>query len=1597
MGTGQPPVDPQAPRPEEPTPPSKARDDATKPEATKPPTPPRPPAPKPPEAKKPDEKKPAQKTGPGAGARASDAARAAANLLGMLGRSGLTGGAGAASLAAGAAGAAGPAPAAPPGQTPGAPAPTTPAPAPAAATPSPAPSPDAKAGAKPPPKALPKTLAQRKEEEEKRKKEEEERKKREAAKEKDKDKPAAAEGLKDVRGPRDAGAQSTSDFIGQPSGLGGAPGAAGGAVSGAAAGAEAAGGGLSAMDLAAGVGGAGAGLAGALVGQPRGRDRTRLVIQTGGQPAGAAAPAPGYVPPAGHAPAPSYALTPSEEKALIRAIQSSTHPPLSEAAARQAIREATVGGKLDPALLKTALDKQAALYGSVVDHHALILNIRKEAALLGPGGSNLAKVADGLAALKPTGKLSAAEEKGLVRAIQGATHPPLPEHLALQAIREATVDGKIDPAKLDAAVARLAAENGSTYDRQKLIAGIQAEAKALAPHGQNLAALGDGLAKLPPPNALSPAEHNALVNAVQNSTHPPLPRDVAERIVRDATLPDGSIDAKKLRDLTAQAAHKHGATFDQQKLADNIRKEGAALHPPSANLAKLGDDVAHLPPMKPTPAEEAALIKAIQDSTHPPLPEDAAREVVRDAYAAGNPPPDAGQLQASLAAAAAANGSKVDFVKLAQEIGKAAKDLPGLAKLAADLAKNLGLGKKLAIAAGALGLAGLAALAVKKLVKPAAPKRAGAAADAIKKAADAALERSHLARAVCKIEVEGKELDIESSAIVSCVVDQSVDLVDRFRLTLTDNDLHWSQAPDFQVGKKITIKMGWHGESLPKLIYAQVTGRDVQFPRRGPVLLSIHGLSLDVKLNRGRFARGFYDVKDSDVAKRVIQMDPSLGLKPGTIDDSGVKFDYVFQSNQTNLEFLRQRARRYGFEVEVAPAPDSPSGPFDVLHFRKPPHQRTTATLLTRGRALKNFRARANLASQVKEVEVRGWSDVQKKEVTASVSTDADIWDKFKTQKLGRKLFEDFLGNVAMSTLDPDRTVQVVTSYPLRDPGTAKALAKAVLNSFANGFVTGDGSTVGNPDVRAGGKVNIQAVGQRFNGLYYVESASHVYEGQGYTTLFTVYRPGIITEPMKLKKWKVRIPFGFIPILKQKTFFEFMAEGLKKVKMANAPARILEPEEKEWKDQALDANGKIRKPDVDPGLYAVQLKQVYNAGWRVESEVKVEAHADEGAAAKLETAARKASGQADLEAVKGAGPAAGGAGAAAAHALAMGKTGADVDKGALLGHLGAGDAAAAAVIRPLGPGVAPVGPVGAGPGHAAAPAAPGLLGALPLPGLPNLGIAGGPEAAKGLFQKPTHPAVVEPPKLTLALEGPKGSPPAGENPFEVHVTLKNDGKGPANDAQIRIAIVRKGGDIELVPGGGATSLGKQGVVLTRTVKPGATERAALSFKGVTPGDVELSGEAIVGGKPLAHAAPVAIKVGAPPKPTIEIDLVAPKAEPEAGEPFEVEVRAKNASKGTAHDVDLRLTLGGAAELEFLGGGGAHAEGQTVVARRSLVEGRPEHIVLKLQAKQAKPAHLSLEATTKDGTVGKPAKVEKQVKVKPAKPDIEDVKVGYRGA
>jgi Bacteriophage probable baseplate hub protein len=336
--------------------------------------------------------------------------------------------------------------------------------------------------------------------------------------------------------------------------------------------------------------------------------------------------------------------------------------------------------------------------------------------------------------------------------------------------------------------------------------------------------------------------------------------------------------------------------------------------------------------------------------------------------------------------------------------------------------------------------------------------------------------------------VDGTPLDVGARLhIVDVAVDDNVDLPGMFSFSLVGSDDQeeenpWVDEKLFSVGKTVEIKMGY-ANNLESLIKGEITALEPEFARDRLPSMTVRGYDRRHRLLRGRKTRTFVKKKDSEIASQIAS---ESGLT-GQAEDSKVTHEYVVQANQTDMDFLRDRARRIQYEVMVDDK---------KLIFRAAAHAKSEIMTIAPMDHLLEFYPRLTSTGQVGEVNVRGWNPKEKKEIVGKGKSGDEV-STMGGQKSGPKLAEEAFGEAIGS----------VSALPVMTQAEADQIAKARLNEVALELIEGQGACLGRTDLRAGKVIKINGIGKRFGGKYYVTSAIHRYSAQdGYLTHFTVRR-----------------------------------------------------------------------------------------------------------------------------------------------------------------------------------------------------------------------------------------------------------------------------------------------------------------------------------------------------------------------------------------------------------------------------------------------------------------------------------------------------------
>ena len=329
----------------------------------------------------------------------------------------------------------------------------------------------------------------------------------------------------------------------------------------------------------------------------------------------------------------------------------------------------------------------------------------------------------------------------------------------------------------------------------------------------------------------------------------------------------------------------------------------------------------------------------------------------------------------------------------------------------------------------------------------------------------------------------------EKLQVVKITVEQDVNLPSMFTLELTnlnDNNGEIQGIDDrlFAVGKAVEVQLGYSGR-LETLIQGEITGLEPEFTIDRLPSLVVRGYDRRHRLQRGRKTRTFVQRKDSAIASQIAN---EAGLT-SQVQDSQVEHEYVIQGNQTDWEFLRERACRIQYEVIVEN---------QTLIFRPVANADNESLTLTFDNDLLEFYPCLSSMGQVSEVAVQGWNSQQKQAIAVTARTGAEV-----SQMGGENTGADVSDSVFNSP------VGVISDHPIANEAEARQMATAYFNQNILKYITGEGICRGRTDLTAGKVIRIDGIGQQFSGRYYVICASHRYTQDGYYTHFTLRRNAI--------------------------------------------------------------------------------------------------------------------------------------------------------------------------------------------------------------------------------------------------------------------------------------------------------------------------------------------------------------------------------------------------------------------------------------------------------------------------------------------------------
>jgi uncharacterized protein len=302
------------------------------------------------------------------------------------------------------------------------------------------------------------------------------------------------------------------------------------------------------------------------------------------------------------------------------------------------------------------------------------------------------------------------------------------------------------------------------------------------------------------------------------------------------------------------------------------------------------------------------------------------------------------------------------------------------------------------------------------------------------------------------------------------------------------------------IDNAITLSMGYVGDGPHHMFAGEITGVSATFPNGGMPTVTIVAHDKLNRLAQGKATRGFGLLPDFLIAMLLSAENLVIPLiDPAIVGASTVvavlKAIFVGsgrkQAGQSDLECLAEIAKDYDADFWVED---------DVLYLSRFLKEYTPSATLTWRKSLMDFTPRLTTVGQVAGVSMKFTLREIPLDFLVSV-----YWD-FDHERLGVQVLP---GVAAKAGLPFSGANFSIVDQPISSPvDLANSALRIIseLRSKLNKRMTGSGSCVGDPSIRAGKLVRLDGMGPDFSGDYRISSATHSIDSSGYQTRFEGFR-----------------------------------------------------------------------------------------------------------------------------------------------------------------------------------------------------------------------------------------------------------------------------------------------------------------------------------------------------------------------------------------------------------------------------------------------------------------------------------------------------------
>ena len=365
------------------------------------------------------------------------------------------------------------------------------------------------------------------------------------------------------------------------------------------------------------------------------------------------------------------------------------------------------------------------------------------------------------------------------------------------------------------------------------------------------------------------------------------------------------------------------------------------------------------------------------------------------------------------------------------------------------------------------------------------------------------------------------------SAITSVTWQDGLEGADRVEVAMANPALRLLDHPLFAPEREFRLSVGYAPDPLEEVFVGEITGMEPTFPSGGMPTLRLTAQDYLNRLTKGAKDRAFrlsiptignFTLPDPVVAALVAGIDgllPALDPVGGALATILALGSYLAfpqfsqlgirkQVSESDFSLLSKLSKENGWEMYIDHTAE-PKG--HVLRFQSLLGNFEPSLRLAWGSSLMDFTPRLTTIGDVFGVSARVWVDSMKTEFVIAVSWDYD------RAAVNLMVVPSVAGGIDVETLlgsdAKGKTLEV------KPTGFANAAYKMLAEWLPrlNNRLTGTGSAVGDPNIKASRVIQLDGLGGTFSGLYRITSATHTLDASGYKTSFNARKEVWFTGP----------------------------------------------------------------------------------------------------------------------------------------------------------------------------------------------------------------------------------------------------------------------------------------------------------------------------------------------------------------------------------------------------------------------------------------------------------------------------------------------------